>query len=168
MDAMAGLLVVCGIGCDPEREVTLEVLAALASCEPRFTNLNPRLRSWIAARVGPLRTARDAAAVARAARTRRVGLAVWGHATITSAFAREVLSAARAAGVEAVALASISPAGHGIGASARPLGWRPDEDDGWDALPAGAVPRGKRTRPLAVFDPESGALRLELPGKARA
>lgn len=168
MEEMAGLLVVCGIGCDPEREVTLEVLAALASCGIRFALLPARHRSWLAARVGNMKAAKDAAAVVHAAKSRRVGLAVWGHATITSEFAREVLNAASDAGVETVVLASISPAGHGIGASARALGWRPDEDDGWDVIPAGEVPGGKRTRPLAVFDAEAGVVRLELPEKARA
>lgn len=168
MDEMAGLLVVCGIGCDPEREVTLEALAALASCGLRFALLPSRRRSWLASRVGSLKAAKDAAAVVHAAKSRRVGLAVWGHATITSEFAREVLSAARDAGVETVVLASISPAGHGIGRSARALGWRSDEDDGWDALPAGEIPKGKSKRPLAVFDAEAGAVRLELPEKARA
>jgi hypothetical protein len=163
MDAMAGLLVVCGVGCDPEREVTLEVLAALASCEVRFALLPPRHRSWLARRVGTMKNSTDAAAVARAAKTRRVGLAVWGHATITSEFARAAWNAAEAAGVETAVMASISPAGHALAASARSLGWRSDEDDGWDALPAGEIPRGKRTRPLAVFDAEAGALRIALP-----
>lgn len=165
---MAGLLVVCGVGCEPERDATLEVLAALASCRVRFAALSPRRRAWLARRVGPVRPARSAKATALAARRDLVGLAVWGHATITSEFAREVLDEARKAGVETAVLASLSPAGGAIGASARSLGWRPDEDDGWSVLPRGEVPSGAPARPLAAFDAGAETVRVVLPGKRRA
>lgn len=167
MRAMAGQLVVCGLGCEPEREATLEALAALASCDVRFARLSPRRRAWLAARTGAVKAASAAAAVVRAARTRRVGLAVWGHAMETSVFAREAVAAAGKAGVPCAVLASLSPAGHAIGASARPLGWRPDEDDGWSTLPAGAAPRGEPGRPAVVFDGEAETILVVLPGGRR-
>lgn len=164
---MAGMLVVCGLGCEPETDATLEALAALASCEARFARLSPRRRAWLAARTGPVRSAASAAAVVRAARTRLTGLAVWGHATVTSAFAREVLAAAERAGIETVVLASLSPAGKAIAATARSLGWRADEDDGWSVVPAGEVPRGTPSRPLAVFDGEAETLLTLVPRRRR-
>jgi hypothetical protein len=167
MRKMAGLLVVCGLGCEPERDATLEALAALASCEERFAVLSPRRKNWLSRRVGAVKSAKNAAAVVRAAKKKQVGLAVWGHATLTSQFAREALAAAEKMGVEAVVLASLSPAGHAIGASARSLGWRADEDDGWSTVPAGAVPKGPMKRPLAVFDELAETLIVALPGKRR-
>lgn len=165
---MAGLLVVCGVGCEPERETTLEVLAALASCSVRFSDLSPRRRSWLARRVGTVGPARSAKAAVLAARSKTVGLAVWGHATVTSEYAREVLDLAAKKGVEAVVLASLSPAGSAIGSSARSLGWRRDEDDGWSVVPRGEVPAGAAERPVAAFDADAESLRVVLPGKRRA
>jgi hypothetical protein len=167
MRGMPGLLVVCGLGCAPERETTLETLAALASCEVRYARLLPRARAWLARRVGPLKTLETPAEAVRAARTRRVGLAVWGHATLTSRPARAALAAAARAGVPAVVLASVSPAGHAMGGAARPLGWRPDEDDGWSVLSAGDALPASRRRPVAVFDPERESLKVLLPRRAR-
>jgi hypothetical protein len=164
---VTGLLVVCGLGCAPERDATLEALATLASCEKRFSRLTPRRRAWLARRVGTVRPAPSAAAVARAARGARVGLAVWGHATVTSAFAREALAAAEALGVATIVVASLSPAGRGIGDTARPLGWRGDEDDGWSVVPEEEAPRGGPSRPTAVFDAEAETMRVVLPGRRR-
>lgn len=165
---MSGMLVVCGLGCEPEVDATLEALAALASCQVRFARLTPRRRAWLAARTGAVKAAPAAAAVARAARTRRVGLAVWGHATVTSAYARQALAAAKALGVETVVLASLSPAGKAIAATARPLGWRADEDDGWSAVPRAEAPRGAPSRPTVIFDAEAETLVTVLPRRRRA
>ncbi len=157
MGRMKGLLVVCGLGCDPERETTLEVLASLAACRTRFCDARPETRTWLARRVGLIRTPRSAAVIIAAARRGLTGLAVWGHPTITSELAREVLAAASTAGVETVVLAGISPVSHAMSAGGRALGWRADEDRGWTAAPAGAAP-GSRARPVAVFDAEAGTV----------
>ena len=157
MDRMKGLLVVCGLGCDPEREVTLEVLAALAGCKVRFCHARPKTRAWLARRVGRVQVPRDAAAIVAAARRGLAGLAVWGHPTFTSELARETLAAAARAGVETVVLAGISPVSHAMAARGRALGWRSDEDSGWTAAPAGEPPRG-RARPIALFDAAAGTV----------
>jgi hypothetical protein len=165
---MSGLLVVCGLGCEPERDATLEALAALTSCESRFARLSPRRRAWLSARTGKVKTAVDAVAIVKAAKTRVVGLAVWGHATVTSHFAREAVAAAKKAGVPTVVLASLSPAGHGIGSTGRAIGWRADEDDGWSMVSAGEAPSGAPMRPLAVFDAEAETLLVTVPRRRRA
>lgn len=157
MGRMKGLLVVCGLGCDPERETTLEVLASLAACRTRFCDARPKTRAWLARRAGLIRTPRNSAVIIAAARRGLTGLAVWGHPTITSKLAREVLTAARAAGIETVVLAGISPVSHAMAAAGRPLGWRSDEDRGWTAAPAGAAPRS-RARPVALFDAKAGTV----------
>lgn len=154
---MKGLLVVCGLGCDPERETTLEVLASLSACRTRFCDARPETRAWLARRAGPLKVPKNAAAVIAAARRGLTGLAVWGHPTITSTLAREVLLAARAAGLETVVLAGISPVSHAMAAAGRPLGWRADEDRGWTAAPAGPEPLS-RARPVAFFDEKAGTV----------
>lgn len=148
---MKGLLVVCGLGCDPEREATLEVLASLAACSARFCDALPKTRSWLARRVGAVKSPKSAAAVVAAAREGLTGLAVWGHPTITSEFAREVLEAARRAGVPVRVLAGVSPVSHAMARGGRSLGWRRDEDAGWTAAPADGG-RVKRPRPSALFD----------------
>lgn len=157
MSRMKGLLVVCGLGCDPERETTLEVLASLAACRTRFCDARPETRAWLARRAGPLKVPRNAAAVIAAARRGLTGLAVWGHPTITSELARGVLAAAKTAGVETVVLAGISPVSHAMAAAGRPLGWRADEDRGWTAAPVGVAPRS-RARPVALFDAKAGTV----------
>ena len=91
---------------------------------------------------------------------------MWGHATITSEFAREALAAAGKLGVPAAVLASLSPAGGAIGSSARPLGWRADEDDGWTAVPRAAA-AGVPSRPLAAFDAAAETLLVVLPERRR-
>jgi hypothetical protein len=148
---MKGLLVVCGLGCDPRREATLEVLASLAACETRFCDARPETRAWLAERVGPLEDANDPARVVAAAKRGLTGLAVWGHPTATSRFALRALDAAAKAGVDAKVLAGITPVSHAMAAGGRALGWRADEDSGWTAAPAGSAPPAL-ARPVAVFD----------------
>lgn len=160
MVIMKGMIVVCGLGCDPETEPTLEALAALSGCRTRFCDAKPRTRSWLARRVGPVKVPRDAGEVIAAAREGLTGLAVWGHPTITSRFAREVLAAAEREGVEAVVLAGISPISHAMAAGGRALGWRADEDAGWTAAPSGDAPR-TGALPVARFDPVPGTVRVE-------
>lgn len=157
MAGMKGLLVVCGLGCDVERETTLEVLAMLAACRTRFCDAPPKNRAWLSRRVGALKVPRDAAAVLASARRAPTALAVWGHPTITSRLAREALALAAGADVEAVVLAGISPISHAMAAQGRALGWRSDEDSGWTAAPMGEAPSG-RERPIALFDADAATV----------
>jgi len=159
MGGMKGMIVVCGLGCDPEREATLESLAALSGCVVRFCDAKPETSAWLELRVGALKVPRDAAEVLAAAREGLTGLAVWGHPTITSRLAREVLAAAEQDGVEAVVLAGISPISHAMAAGARALGWRADEDAGWTAAPEGEGPPAG-AHPAALFDAAAGTVRV--------
>ena len=147
------------------RKLIVEVNSA-ARAERAITQMGEWLGDCVSAPMAEIRTL-DQVMADDAARTRRVGLAVWGHATLTSAPARAALAAARRAGVPAVVLASVSPAGHAIAASARPLGWRADEDDGWSMLPAGTPVPARPRRPVVVFDPEAETLKTLLPRRAR-
>ncbi len=151
------MLVICGLGCDPQRETTLEALAALSGCVSRFSDAKPATRAWLARRTGPVKAARDAATVVAAAREGLCGLAVWGHPTVTSTFAREVLAAAAKAGVEVVVLPGITPISHAMSAGARALGWRRDEDSGWTAAP---VNEASGAFPVASFDSAAEEVRV--------
>lgn len=163
---------VFGLGLRPSEDVTLEALQALEACAAVYHDLeDPAQRAWLERALPGAKPAPAAAALAREAKTRAVGLAVWGHPQHASETARLALAAARAAKVPAASWCANSPAARAIAKSATFIG-RDEGYGGAVSVPAAALGRegraARRELPLIVYDQRGAAATWEAAARALA
>lgn len=166
----------CGLGVDPERDATLEALAALRECAEVYTDgLDEGQRAWLerlGARALPATDA-EALVAAAAAAPGPVGLAAWGHAGYTSGLAVAARALAAKRGVACRVLAGVSPLSRHVADERLFIGGhkrgKPIGAAGAQSLSAASLLSGAsfETRlPLVVYDPAGFGARA--PEVARA